>query len=412
MNKDVQRIICYLADQKEKVIEYQSKMTSYPALSPSVGGSGEADKALYLESVLTQLGILDIIHIDAHDKQASLGKRPNLAAKIPGKTSKTLWIMGHMDVVPPGDLSQWKSNPWVATVEGDRIRGRGVEDNQQAIVCGLLVAQALLALDITPDLSLGLLFVSDEETGNRYGITHVLQERPDLFSDRDFIVVPDYGTDDGSYIEIAEKRLLWIKVVVIGKQSHASTPEKGKNSLVAAADMILQVVKLSEKFEVEDPLFIGSPCSTFVPSRHLENVPNINTVPGRDEFYIDCRMLPCYTVDEVFKAVKETLEVVAKKYSVEVEVSIDRSDEGAPPTKQDSEVIQRLISGIRQIRGVEPKCVGIGGGTVAVGLRQKGIPVAVWATVNSTLHQANETSSIEDTIKDSQVLASMLFDNY
>lgn len=409
MNTDLQKLLDYLAEQKDTVIQYQSKLTSYPALSPSVGGVGELEKARYLEEQLRHIGVKDITHIDAPDPLALGGIRPNIIAKIFGNSSKVLWLLGHMDVVPPGDLSQWKSDPWIAKVDGDKIIGRGVEDNQQAIVSGLLVASGLLSLGIIPDISLGLLFVSDEESGNTYGITHILQSRPDIFSPEDFVVVPDYGRKDGAIIEIAEKRLLWVKVVVLGKQAHASTPDKGKNSLVAAADMILHVVELSKQFNALDPLFAESPSTTIVPSKHAENVPNINTVPGRDEFYIDCRILPCYTVEEVFKGIKEMLETVAKKHDVAVEVSINRQDVGAPSTKQDSEVIQRLTSGIRQIRGIKPNCVGIGGGTVAVGLRQAGIPVAVWATLASTLHQANETSYIDDTIKDAQVFATMLF---
>lgn len=48
--------------------------------------------------------------------------------------------------------------------------------------------------------------------------------------------------------------------------------------------MILHVGELSKKFNAQDLLFVEEPFSTFVLSRHVENVSNINTVPGRDEF--------------------------------------------------------------------------------------------------------------------------------
>mgnify|MGYP000538273653 CR=1 FL=1 len=76
------------------------------------------------------------------------GVRPNVVARIPGASPRRLWILGHMDVVPPGELSYWKTDPWKVVVDGDKIRGRGVEDNQQAIVCGLLIAQELKAQEI------------------------------------------------------------------------------------------------------------------------------------------------------------------------------------------------------------------------------------------------------------------------
>ena len=164
------RLIESIGQQRDKVIEYQTRMTELPALGPENGGTGEMPKALYLEGLLRELGVTDILRIDAPDPRVPDGVRPNVVARIPGASPRRLWILGHMDVVPPGELSYWKTDPWKVVVDGDKIRGRGVEDNQQAIVCGLLIAQELKAQGITPDLSLGLIFVSDEETSSRYGI--------------------------------------------------------------------------------------------------------------------------------------------------------------------------------------------------------------------------------------------------
>ena len=74
------------------------------------------------------------------------------------------------------------------------------------------------------------------------------------------------------------------------------------------------------------------------------------------------------------------------------------------------EVVLRLSAGIREIYGIEPHCDGSGGGTVAVGFRDMGIPAAVWASVVPTYHLANEYSLISRTLGDAQVLARMLFD--
>ncbi|MEG2139229.1 MAG: M20 family metallo-hydrolase [Bilophila sp.] len=398
-----------IARQRDKVIAYQTSMTAMPALGPDNGGTGELPKALYLEGVLRKLGCTDIERIDAPDARVPGGVRPNIAARIPGASPRTLWIMGHMDVVPTGELSQWKTDPWNVVVEGDRIIGRGVEDNQQAIVCALLVAGELLASGVTPDLSLGLLFVADEETSNTYGIHHVLKTRPDLFKPDDFVVVPDYGVPDGSCIEIAEKGQLWLKVTVKGVQCHASRPQEGHNSLVAAADMILHVRDLEALYPEQNPLFDPS-VSTFVPTRHEENVPNINSLPGLDAFYLDCRILPGVSHEAVIASVRAIMEPIAARHEVAVAVSVVQSSEAAPATPSDSEVVRRLAAGIRTVYGVEPRCNGVGGGTVAVGFRRMGIPAAVWASLVPTCHIANEYSLISKTLGDAQVLAGMLFD--
>ena len=69
-----------------------------------------------------------------------------------------------------GEASLWATDPWTLHVDGDTLIGRGVEDNQQAIVSSLLVAEALKKFSVTPALSLGLLFAADEETGSKYGL--------------------------------------------------------------------------------------------------------------------------------------------------------------------------------------------------------------------------------------------------
>lgn len=126
-------------------------------------------------------------------------------------------------------------------MDGDLIYGRGVEDNHQGLVASLLVAEAVLAGSEPPPINFGMLFVADEETASAKGLDYVLTHRRDLFGPRDLILIPDFGTADGEMVEVAEKSLLWLKFSVFGKQCHASTPQKGVNSLVAASDLILRL---------------------------------------------------------------------------------------------------------------------------------------------------------------------------
>lgn len=103
------RLIESIGQQRDKVIEYQTRMTELPALGPENAGTGEMPKALYLEGLLRELGVTDILRIDAPDPRVPDGVRPNVVARIPGASPRRLWILGHMDVVPPGELSYWKT---------------------------------------------------------------------------------------------------------------------------------------------------------------------------------------------------------------------------------------------------------------------------------------------------------------
>ncbi len=135
--------IAHIAQQHKEVIALQSALTSFQALGPDNGGKGEAEKAAFVEEALRKAGVTDFLHSNAPDERVPSGIRPNLVARITGKSPRTLWIFSHLDVVPQGDINLWKHDPWTVQVDGDTLTGRGVEDNQQAIVSSLLTAKAL-----------------------------------------------------------------------------------------------------------------------------------------------------------------------------------------------------------------------------------------------------------------------------
>ncbi|MDP3427251.1 MAG: M20 family metallo-hydrolase [Humidesulfovibrio sp.] len=400
----------YLEAQSQTVIDLQRALVAIPALGPMNGGPGEKDKSEFLKVYLRDMGFKEVREILAPDPAVPCGHRPNLVALVPGiDTSKTLWVISHTDIVPPGDLALWDSDPYNLKVDGDIIIGRGVEDNHQGIVCSLLVAKALLDQGHTPPMTYGVLLVADEETGSKYGLDYVVKHHADLFGPDDLFLVPDFGEPSSEMIEIAEKSMFWLKVVVEGKQCHASTPEAGINSLVAASALIVRIPELYQLFNRTDPLF-NPPHSTFEPTKKEANVENINTIPGRDVFYVDCRVMPGYDLDEVLKAIQGFGHQVERDYGVRISYEFVQREQAAPPTPADSEVVTRLMRSIKSVFHNEPKLKGIGGGTVAAYLRRAGHKAAVWGTLMHNAHQPNERSSITNIIKDAKVMASMLFD--
>ncbi|MDL2314391.1 RNA polymerase factor sigma-54 [Desulfovibrio sp. OttesenSCG-928-C14] len=102
-NRNFAAIAVALDGQVDTIVSLQRAMTDIPAIGPENNGSGEAAKAAYLKTYISQLGLRDIREFNAPDLRVPDGFRPNLAVRLPGKTSRTLWIIGHMDVVPPGE---------------------------------------------------------------------------------------------------------------------------------------------------------------------------------------------------------------------------------------------------------------------------------------------------------------------
>jgi len=389
---------------RDDMIKTQIDLCALKAISPDSEGEGEYDKAQYVKKLVSFADKVE--EYDAKDERAKNGVRPNIVARIYGKDrSKAVWIMSHLDVVPEGDRSLWETDPFKAVVKDGKIYGRGVEDNQQAIVSSLFAAKAFKDLGIKPKYDINLLFVSDEEVGSEYGIRFLLKEHGDLFRKQDIYLVPDSGSPNGDEIEIAEKTILWMKFTVEGKQSHASMPEKGINAHRAGADLIMTLDKmLHEKYNARNELF-SPPVSTFEPTKKEANVPNVNTMPGTDVFYFDCRVLPEYDPEKVLEDVKKAVEIIGNKYKVKVRIDLLQKGERTPVTDPNSEGVILLKKAIKEIHGADAKTIGIGGGTVGAYLRAAGCNACVWARIDEIAHQPNEYCVIDHMVGDAKVFA-------
>lgn len=395
-----------IASSKAEIVELETLLTSHPALAPESGGDGELEKVTALEAWLKSQGFTQFQRFDAPDSRVSSGIRPNLVVTIPGKDdSFSVWFMAHTDVVPVGELSLWHTDPWKVIEKDGRLYGRGVEDNQQGLVASTVAALALLREGITPPHTVKLLFVADEEVGSTYGIKYLLKEH-NLFKKDDIILIPDGGDSQGATIEVAEKNLMWLQFTVKGKQTHGSRPDEGINATLAGYDLALRVHGLEAVFDKRDALF-DPPYSTFQPTKKEANVPNINTIPGEDVFCMDCRILPCYTLDQVRVELRRCVKEVEDKYGVKVEWTEPQTAE-SPATPVDAPVARRLAEAVKAVTGVDTRFIGIGGGTVGAELRVKGFNAVVWSKLDETAHQPNEYTIIDNLISDSQVMAYMM----
>jgi len=405
--QDIKKICKHIDKMQNEMIKLQSGLTAIPALSPISKGIGEVKKAAYLKTALKQLGFSNIEEYRAPDKDAPCGYRPNLITRIKGKNhSKTIWLISHIDIVPPGARNLWHTDPYQAVVKDGRIFGRGTEDNQQAIVTSIFAAKAMKDLNLVPEYDVALGFLADEETGSHFGIQWLLDNKK-LFRKQDIIIVPDSGSPDSREIEIAEKSILWLKITIKGKQCHASMPHKGINAHRAGAHLLCQLDDvLHRQFKLKDRLF-NPAVSTFEPTRKDANVENVNTIPGEDIFYFDCRVLPKYKPEHIKRIFKQEATKIAKQFKAKI--TIEPVNESASSyTAPSAEAVKMLSASIRYVIGKPPVLVGIGGGTFAAHFRQHGFPAVVWSTLGEMAHQPNEYCLIKNMITDAKVFAHLL----
>lgn len=397
----------YIDACEKAAIDLETQLTAIPAIAPESGGTGELEKAKVLLEWLARKGIREVERFDAPDDRVPGGKRPNLVVTIPGASdSGRLWIMSHLDVVPEGDRSMWKTDPYKVVHKDGRLYGRGVEDNHQGLVSSVLAALALLENKLIPTHTVKLLFVADEEFGSKYGIQYLLANH-DLFRKDDLVVIPDGGSATGVDIEIAEKNILWLKILTKGKQCHGSTPDEGANAFLAACDLALRVHELEKTvFTARDPLFHPDR-TTISPTMKESNVPNVNTIPGDDVFCFDMRILPQYPVARVLAEVDRVIGEVEKAHGVKISHEILQSNE-SKATSASAPLIGDLAKAVKEVYKVDARAIGIGGGTVGAYLRNAGLDCVVWSRLDETAHQPNENAKIENILGDAKVFVSLM----
>jgi acetylornithine deacetylase or succinyl-diaminopimelate desuccinylase len=393
-----------IENYRNEFIELYKKMLSIKAVNPSGGGNGEYERANFLKNVI--LSWSKDLKFEEYIAESNGLKRPNLLFLLDSGKRNNIWFVGHMDTVSEGDLSLWKYPPFEGTVVGDQIYGRGSCDNGQGIMSSLLALRYFIDHPKEMENNIGVILVSDEEAGSKFGIQFVLSKRK--FGENDFFVVPDFGTPDGSEIEVAEKGIMWIKFNVEGIQCHGSTPNKGKNAHRLARELERRIdVTLHKKFNDIDKLFTV-PYSTFEPTKVEPGTSSINIIPGKEAFYFDMRIIPRYKVSEVYEEIKRVCDEFSREFDAPTKIEIVQMEDPSFNGPQGKKFVETLKIIIKEKRGIEPKEIGIGGGTCGAFFRKAGYPTIVWGTLDEVEHMPNEYAKITNMEKDAEVFIELV----
>jgi glutamate carboxypeptidase len=173
-----------------------------------------------------------------------------------GSDHATVLVLGHHDTVfPIGALAE---RPF--TVADGRATGPGVFDMKAGIV------QAIHAVAALHDRSMvELLFTADEEVGSRS--SRALLEDRARACGRVLVLEP---SADGGALKTARKGVGTFEVVVRGRAAHAGLePEKGVNSLIAAAELITQIAgfgNVEHGTTVTPTVVVGGSAENVVPA--------------------------------------------------------------------------------------------------------------------------------------------------
>ena len=294
-----------------------------------------------------QLGLsVDLTFNDAKNKAnlfvtVAAGGNANNSADI---INHGLVLSGHTDVVPV-DGQAWTSEPFTATIRGDKLYGRGACDMKGFIACALTLLPKAVQLSNSGQLSrpLHLALSFDEEVGC-LGAPLILADLKARGITPDYCIV---GEPTNMAMVVAHKGIAVYRCRVHGKSAHSSLTATGVNAISYASRLIGYVDTLAEEIshrDDNDALF-DVPYSTLSVGT-IQGGTATNIVPNLCEFTFDYRNLPHMTQDDILLPIQaKVAELSAQMQARAPETGIELTQEESVPamTDNDSAELQALV---------------------------------------------------------------------
>jgi len=147
---------------------------------------------------------------------------------------------------------------------------------------------------------------------------------------RELTAIPALGPENGGEGEQAKARYLQKKLKALNPQRMISlscadlrVPSKNRPNILA-------LEQLPRWFKQQDRTF-EPPISTFEPTKKEANVLNVNTIPGEDVFYLDCRVLPADSLKQVLERVQVMVSAVYRKTGARITYEVVNAVQAPPP---------------------------------------------------------------------------------
>nr|WP_319400222.1 M20 family metallo-hydrolase [uncultured Carboxylicivirga sp.] len=210
----------------------------------------------------------------------------------------TILLNSHLDTVKPS--SSWSYDPFMATLEGDKLTGLGSNDAGAPLVS--LMATFLTLKDTNQEYNLVFAATAEEEVSGKNGVSSILSELGKI----DLAIV---GEPTQMHMAVAEKGLMVIDCEAHGKTGHAARNE-GVNALYKALPDIEWFKNY--KFENVSP-HLGEVKMTVT---QIECGSQHNVVPDSCKFVVDIRLNECYSNKELHDIITKHVnsEVVPRSF--------------------------------------------------------------------------------------------------
>lgn len=357
----------------DKTLELAMALIARPSVTPQDGGCQELLarrlQALGFEAVNLRFGEVD-----------------NLWARR-GAAAPLVVFAGHTDVVPPGPLDQWRSDPFAPEVRDGFLYGRGAADMKSSLAAFVVALEDFLTHHPNPPGSLGVLITSDEEGPSINGTVKVVEWLQARGEKIDYCVVgePSSHVALGDVIKNGRRGSLNGRLTVLGVQGHVAYPHLADNPIHRAAPALAALI--AEEWDQGNAHF---PATSFQIANLQGGTGADNVIPGSLNVGFNFRYSTAVTDTLLQERVEKILQAHGLRYRLEWSLS------GRPFLTPPGTLVAAVRAAAREALDREPALSTSGGTSDGRFIAPAGAEVVELGPVNATIHQINERIAVAD----------------
>ena len=325
----------------------------------------------------------------------------NLYAKL-GKSSPNFCYAGHTDVVPPGNIKNWTTNPFKPIVRNNKLIGRGANDMKASIACFVAAVSRFKNENKNFKGSISLLITGDEEgiavNGTKRLIKYLKRKREKI----NFCIVgePTNPNKLGEMIKIGRRGSLTGRLTVIGSQGHVAYPHRANNP----SNTLIKILKKIKDLKLDKGTKNFQPSNLEVTKINIDNHAD-NVIPGSAEAVFNIRFNDKHSSSSLKNKLNKIFKSVTKANKSRFKITYEVSGEAflTKPNKT-TYMVQNIV---KKVTGLKPK-LSTSGGTSDARFIKNIAPCLEFGLVGKTMHKIDESVSVSDLKKLTKIYENIL----
>ncbi|HUF19326.1 MAG TPA: succinyl-diaminopimelate desuccinylase [Burkholderiales bacterium] len=304
-----------------------------------------------------------------------------------GTAAPLVCFAGHTDVVPPGPLDRWTSDPFVPTVRDGRLFGRGAADMKSSIAAFAAAAERFVGEHPRHAGSIALLLTSDEEGPSVDGTVKVVQKLAAREERIEYCIVGEPTSVDrlGDTIKNGRRGSLSGELTVRGVQGHVAYPHLARNPVHQFAPALTELA--ATRWDDGNECF--PPTTWQISNLHAGTGAN-NVIPGELTVLFNFRFSPESSVD----ILKARMESILRSHGLEFDIAWSLS--GGPFLTERGRLVEAVSDSIRAETGLATQLSTSGGTSDARFIAKICREIVELGPINASIHQLDENILVDD----------------